>query len=260
MKKLAFIALFAMISVYFVGCGINEDSIPTPSSEDYSHLPECQNKEDKIKGCLLIDSDESGKFRNEMPFKNGKVNGMAREYFADKTICETQFVDNIAMSTDICFDKDGKLKNGAIKEYYDDDNLAFEYTFKDGRKEGVAKSYYANGNIQYEVIYKNGKREGARKGYYDNGNLAFETPYKNGKINGINKGYHKNGKPIWEVPYQDSQREGEAKWYHKNGSLRFIITFENDKAISGKCGNGKEIESQKLSEFNGWDISVLGCD
>ncbi|RAX57092.1 hypothetical protein CCZ01_07040, partial [Helicobacter monodelphidis] len=130
MKKLAFIALCAMISVYFVGCGIGEDSngdsIPTLSSEDYSHLPECQNKEDKIKGCLLIDSDESEKFRTETPIKNGEANGIVRIYLYGHTLCESKVVDSLPVSATLCFDMQGNPKNGVIKEYHENGNLAHE--------------------------------------------------------------------------------------------------------------------------------------
>ncbi|WP_181882330.1 toxin-antitoxin system YwqK family antitoxin [Helicobacter didelphidarum] len=96
--------------------------------------------------------------------------------------------------------------------------------------------------------------------YYSNGNLLREIPYKDGKIEGIKKEYHENGNLLREIPYKDDKRDGVEKRYGEDGSLRFSITFENGKAISGKCGNGKTIDSQKLRELWRLDKSRLGCD
>ncbi|RAX58240.1 hypothetical protein CCZ01_03985 [Helicobacter monodelphidis] len=223
MKKLAFIALCAMISVYFVGCGIGEDShgdsIPTPSSEDYSHLPECQNKEDKIKGCLLIGSDESEKFRIEIPMKNNEMNGVMRNYYGN-TLCETKFVDSIPVSATLCFDMQGNPKNGVIKEYHENGNLAHEVEFKNGKIQGVERAYHTNGKPKGEIPYKNSKRDGVTKIYNEDGNLRAEIPYKDGKKDGVEKWYYENGNLWRETPYKDGKIEGIKKEYDENGNLK----------------------------------------
>ncbi|WP_181882443.1 toxin-antitoxin system YwqK family antitoxin [Helicobacter didelphidarum] len=260
MKKLAFIALCAMISVYFVGCGINEDSIPTPSSEDYSHLPECQNEEDRINGCLWIYSDESGKFRTETPIKNGEANGIGRSYLYGHTLCETQFVDSIPVSAALCFDMRGNPKNGVVKEYHENGNLAYEVEFKNGKVQGVEKTYHTNGKLRFHVSYKNGKKNGVEKVYGENGKLSMETPYKNNKRDGIEKSYYVDGDIMQETSYKYGKKNGVEKLYDEHGLLHLSIVYENDKAISGTCGNGKTIDSQKLSEFDRWNTNKLGCD
>ncbi|RDU66684.1 hypothetical protein CQA53_02605 [Helicobacter didelphidarum] len=233
MKKLAFIALCAMISVYFIGCGINKDSIPTPSSEDYSHLPECKNDEDRINGCLWIYSDESEKFRTETPIKNGEANGIVRSYLYGHTLCESKVVDSIPVSATLCFDMRGNPKNGVVKEYHENGNLAYEVEFKNGRIQGVERAYHTNGKLKAKIPYKNSKRDGVTKIYNENGNLRWETPYKDGKKDGVGKWYYENGNLMWETPHKDGKKDGVEKWYYENGNL-WIETPYKDGIKDGK--------------------------
>ena len=46
---------------------------------------------------------------------------------------------------------------GTIKEYYDNENLKLEGTFKDGKEDGSCKFYDSDGNLIFKSTYKDGK-------------------------------------------------------------------------------------------------------
>lgn len=94
---------------------------------------------------------------------------------------------------------------GIIKDYYDNENLKIEMTFKAGKKDGSSKIYYENGNLKVEGNYKDNKLEGLSKRYYENGNLEIEVSYKDGKADGISKTYYPNGNLKVEVLFKDDK-------------------------------------------------------
>ncbi len=145
--------------------------------------------------------------------------------------------------------KKGKV-DGAAKWYYPNGDLAKETPYKNGKEDGIAKWYYINGILMQEISFENGKAEGIEKWYYYNGALWVETPYKNGKIEGITKNYYGSGALESETPYKNDKREGIEKKYNENGSLWGIVTYANNKAISGKCANGRKWTN---AELHNWD-------
>ena len=100
--------------------------------------------------------------------------------------------------------KNGK-REGLAKTYYGNGNLWIEGPYKNGKAEGLVKWYYKNGKVWREDPYKNGKFEGVVKEYYENGNLENETPYKNGKREGVDKWYYKNGNLEREINYSQGK-------------------------------------------------------
>ena len=154
-------------------------------------LKECKSEEDKIQGCV-----ETSKFRHygtrETPYKNGK-------------------------------------KDGIVKWYKQNGNLAQEVPYKDGKLEGVAKWYYESGNLRSETSYKNDKREGIEKSYDENGNLRIERSY-------LNDLFH-----------------GDMKYYIEDGKLLALLKAENHEIISGKCSNNKALTIKEIRQIDIFD-------
>ena len=48
-------------------------------------------------------------------------------------------------------------KDGVYEEYYDNGQLRFKTTYKDGKKEGVSEYYYEDGQLWLKKTYKDGK-------------------------------------------------------------------------------------------------------
>ena len=174
-------------------------------------LKECKSEEDQEAGCIAKQYDENGNLEIEVPYKNGK-------------------------------------REGISKNYYENGNLWGETPYKNGVIEGVGKTYYESGKLMEETPYKNGKRDGISKDYYENGNLWGETPYKNGKIDGIAKLYYENGNMLSEITYMNDEVHGSVKFYSKK--LIWQANAQNGKLINGKCTNGKTLTDEHLAKIN----------
>lgn len=107
---------------------------------------ECQSDRDKIVGC--VEKEIFLGFRVERPYKDGK-------------------------------------KNGVAKQYYESGRLQTETPFKDGKENGVEKSYYENGRLQFKKPYKDGRANGVEKAYYSSSEPFADVIWNNGEITSV---------------------------------------------------------------------------
>ena len=70
---------------------------------------------------------------------------------------------------------------GVNRAYFENDQMKFETTFKDGKQEGLARWWHENGQMSSESTFKDGKQEGLRREWYENGDLEDERCYSNGE-------------------------------------------------------------------------------
>ena len=82
--------------------------------------------------------------------------------------------------------KNGKI-NGIAKRYYESGALEGEHPHINGKENGIAKVYYESGALEGEHPYINDKMNGVVKIYYENGKLAGTSTYKNNKLIGYVK-------------------------------------------------------------------------
>ena len=150
--------------------------------------------------------------------------------------------------------KNGKWE-GIVRNYYESDKLKAETPFKNDRQEGIVKRYYESGKLKAEIPYKNGKLEGFEREYYESGKLWRETPYKNGKLEGIARYYYESGKLKDESPYKNDKLEGIGRVYKENGRLWGKIIYRNDKVVSGTCANGRAFTNAEIINWqNGHEV------
>lgn len=160
----------------------------------------------------------SGRLKTEIPYKDGKINGIQKIYYeSGKLKEETSFVD-------------GK-KNGAAKIYYENGQLLAEASFICDKINGVEKKYYPNGQLLTETPLVDGKKSGIAKIYYESGKLQLEMPFVDDKVNGITKAYYVNGGLKDEMPYKDDKANGITKAYYENGNLKSEIYYEDDLEV-----------------------------
>ncbi|AQQ59413.1 hypothetical protein XJ32_04125 [Helicobacter bilis] len=131
-------------------------------------LKECKTEADKISGCIEKKYDSSVNIWIETPYKNGKVDGIA-------------------------------------KEYYEKGKLASETPFKNDKREGIEKLYNENGNLVKEVPYKNREVNGTTKTYDDNGNLILEASVLNDILHGDMRFYTEDKKLLATINAQNDK-------------------------------------------------------
>lgn len=88
---------------------------------------------------------------------------------------------------------DGKPFNGIAFQMYDEKNIKFEKSFKEGKLDGEEIYWYRNGKIDQIKNYKAGVLNGKVSARYQNGQLKVEAYYKNNFENGSFKSWYENG-------------------------------------------------------------------
>ena len=137
----------------------------------------------------------NGNVSSEVPLINGKVEGIARDYYVS-----------------------GKLE--------------YEIQYKDGKREGIAKRYFENGKLLGETPFNNDKREGIAKGYFESGKLAWEASYKDNKAEGYAQEYNENGRLLMKILHINNNPISGICGNEKVFTKAELVNWENGLAVS----------------------------
>ena len=77
---------------------------------------------------------------------------------------------------------EGKPFTGVAFDIWEDGQLHYEGTYKDGKQDGLFQTWYDNGQLAIRQNYKDGKYDGLFQSWYKNGQLEYERNYKDGVI------------------------------------------------------------------------------
>jgi len=150
------------------------------------------NKQTKKPLTGIVEYDVRGKICIETSYRNGKIDGITKEYFG----------------------------NGKVRR---------ETSYRNGKENGDDKMYYSNGNIFSILKYKDGVRYGVTRNYYIDGSTLREISFKNGKIDGYERWYDKSGKLFTDTSYTLGKKDGIKKIYIKDAIAEII--YKDDKVI-----------------------------
>ena len=179
----------------------------------------------------------------DIPFKNGKEEGIGKEYAKDGTIITITKYKNGYVATEERInriDKFGK-KQGFWRTFYDNGNVKKEEKFKDDKLDGYVKEFAYDGNLlkaeKYEdgVYIKNAAelvKLDVKLDYYDNGKVKSSGTYKDGIPEGVTRIYSEEGLIIAGKTYSngfvvaegiyDERGYQQGKWreYYTDGKLK----------------------------------------
>ncbi len=65
-----------------------------------------------------------------------------------------------------------------IIRHFQNNNLKYVLSFKDGVKDGIFEVYYDNGQLNVQMTYVNGKKEGDYKTWYEDGLRKSNSTFK----------------------------------------------------------------------------------
>ena len=170
----------------------------------------------------------NGKVRREASFRDGKREGVWRDFDEDGNVIKSQTYKNGVLVGEGIVDTDGK-RRGEYKEFYPDSTLRAEGLFIGGERSGDWKFYYHNGQLQEIGSYKEGQPDGAWTWYYDNGQKQIEEQFYKGQPNGPYKEYDAKGNMIVNGTYFDGMKNG--KWTEQIGDMRSEGEYRNDKQV-----------------------------
>lgn len=162
----------------------------------------------------------NGKLKSEATYQNGEAEGKMVFYYQDgKKEIEGNVVNGDRDGTWYYFNKDGSLQ---LQVLYEKGQL-----IKERKENGTFKEYYDDEQLMSEVTYKKGKREGPFAEYYNNGKWearALEpdpvlgTP---GDLERVLKGQTKKK----EGTYVNDLLEGEVKEYDEKGKVVKVTKY-----------------------------------
>jgi antitoxin component YwqK of YwqJK toxin-antitoxin module len=125
---------------------------------------------------------KDGTLNVEIPYVNGKINGILKRYDTTGKVGTEETYSN------------DKL-NGAYIEYCCGGKIKDELFYVNDEQTGVYKEYYESGKLKSEVTLLEGDKNGIEKTYYESGKLASQTLYATNKVI-MTFSYDENGKEI----------------------------------------------------------------
>ncbi|OSZ78674.1 hypothetical protein CAP35_10615 [Chitinophagaceae bacterium IBVUCB1] len=220
----------------------------------------------------------SGNIRLTETYKNGVIQGEAREYYKNGFLKEVRKYNNageqteeleytnngiLSVKTTVLPDKtnevilyhlngnvkavlkveDKSLMDGKYKWYHSNGRIEQEVNISDGKKTGEYKEYYESGKLKEEGIYRKGDRDGIYTTYYENGKKETELNYKAGKADGVYTSYNEQGQVTEKTTFKDGKRNGADITFSKEREY-YIIDYKNSQPVgyTFKGVDGKEIK------------------
>ena len=153
------------------------------------------------------------------------------------------------VTTKQCQNIDDIEKGCVLKEYVDGQ---LHETYLKRNELSMLKVYYKNGNLLAKA------RPNIKDGmmmdmYYKNGKLFLTLTMSRGELVSY-KAYDEfdnlraEGSGTMRVGF-----DGVETGYYPNGDIFARITYKNDKAVSGVCGNGKRLTNAHIHTMNRLD-------
>lgn len=228
-------------------------------NEDIKVIPKEPNKLSLLHGKAKY-YHSNGNISADFTFKNGKKDGLCKEYHQDKNNTlksEVVFKEGLEHGTYVHYRSNGNLERKGI--FYRE--IAVGDTILKNVYDGTIEVYQENGKKQRVENWKNFKKNGFQENYYyQSGELSERSFVIENLLSGTverfdkegNKTYEafheiveKDGKNVsqqigtetyWEknnikttVEWKEGMQNGVTKSYYPNGRLEKIMHFENGK-------------------------------
>lgn len=200
--------------------------------------------EDKKQGLSYY--YKNGKLQKEIYFKDGKKDGISREYDENGNIVAIiEYKNDFIISREFINRTDSKgLKQGVWREYYPNNKIAKEVTYKNDTIVGYYKEFEPDGKIRVKKYFEKGKEIELtesdtlpkiewKEEFYENGRRKYYGVFKEGIKIGLHKEYDPEGKAIVAKEYNDSgilvaeglidtldRKQSDWKIYYETGELK----------------------------------------
>lgn len=137
-----------------------------------------------------------------------------------------------------------------IKQYFSQEVLVKEATFKNGILHGETKTYYRGGQLNQTFWYENGMREDSARKYYLEGQVFRSTPYRHDTVHGTQVQYYRSGSVRARLNFYKGLRTPELEEYDRNGRLQknypeIVYSVNDNYSASGKVRINLGISDEK---------------
>jgi len=128
-----------------------------------------------------------------------------------------------------------KVVTGIIYDKYENGQLKFENSRKNGEANGLSRVWYENGQLRYEANYKDGKEDGLIRFWHKNGQLAGESHAENGE-NISARYWDEEGNEIYsgisrKLPPKPEENVEIPEIHKKN--IFVVLINKNNKILAG---------------------------
>ncbi len=155
-------------------------------------------------------SESEPKTENVVNAAGQLIDGVSMNYYDDGSIRSEVPV------------KDGK-RHGEAREYYENGKLAASIVYENDQKNGTSKWYYQDGILYQQAIFVDNKKHGLEKKYYNTGELMAVLRWKEGEtLPGLME-FNKNGKEVRQPSIVVTEKGGKLTIRLSNGAER--VTF-----------------------------------
>ena len=129
--------------------------------------------------------------------------------------------------------KDGK-KNGVLKEYFENGNIKTVQHFKDDKNIDSAMYYHINGKLAVIQIHDNGEKVGCWKKYNESGKLYSDMCFEHDRLNGTTLTYtYKSLHLIERFNFKNGSKEGKQEVYYNSGKPKSVTYYHDDRLCLG---------------------------
>jgi len=137
-----------------------------------------------------------------------------------------------------------EIKDGLYEKYYDNGQLKFKGTMKDGKLNGPYETYLSGAPIlsPFDFLSVQDLPRSFWQYGKPTGSLLLEKgTMKDGKKNGPFENYHGDGQVRERGIYKDGRFDGLYEWYRNPGQLCFKGTFKNGEPCGEWLEDGKTV-------------------
>lgn len=205
----------------------------------------------------------NGQIKTEITFRNGKPEGIRRDFDEDGNVVKSCVYRNGVLVSEGIILNDGQ-KQGLWREYYNDGKLKSEGSYENNNKSGKWKYYYRNQVIEQTGNYnKKGQLSGKWLWYYPDSKLMREENFKRGKLDGMFVEYDSKGRIVEQGEYSEGLKTGnwvevqgniksEGEYVSGNRNGKWISVYDNGKtAFSGSYIDGNANGEHKFYYYDG---------
>ncbi|NJN78128.1 MAG: toxin-antitoxin system YwqK family antitoxin [Saprospiraceae bacterium] len=194
----------------------------------------------------------NGKKFRQIPYKDGRANGLAQEWDIHGNLKaeaeykmggrygrETQYYDNGEKRLETFYQND--KVNGTVTEWYKDGSLMSRGEILNGEYLGKHTWWYQNGQTEQIIEYRNGVAEGKVQLWYDDGVLRKSTDFKKGQPDGKSIEWYRSKQKMNEQDFVKGVAHGEFKYWGKDGRLLERKIYENNTVVKAEDYNSASL-------------------
>lgn len=209
--------------------------------------------EDKKQGVSYY--YKNGKIQKEVYYKDGKKDGISREYDENgNVITLVEYKNDFIISREFINRTDSKgLKQGIWRTFYPNNKIYKEIKYKNDTIVGVYKEFDIEGKVIVKKRFEKGKEIEDifadtlitldwKEEFYETGRRKYYGAFKDGVKVGIHKEYEPDGKVIVAKEYNErgeliaeglidslDRKQSEWKWYYETGEKKAVGKYINNQ-------------------------------